>query len=282
VTKPFSAALMGFVCCALFFLPSDALAQGNTQTNPTAPAVVRDPAALALASKALQAIAGTTALSDITLQANATYIAGSDQEAGPATLVALGNQLSLVTLSLTNGQRQEIRNGALGAWVGADGTAHAAAGHNCLVDASWFYPALTLAALATDPSLSVALVGQEVHNGESTYHLSFYRVVASSDSFMAAQVRRVSTMDLYLDSATLLPAALDFNLHPDRSASIDIPFEIRYGNYQSFSGVQVPSTITQYAQNSLALNLTVAKAAINSGVPASLFTLPVALAGGTQ
>ena len=83
------------LCSALLvLLPCDLLAQNN-------PVPVRDPNALALVTKSLQAMTAGTALTDITLQGSATYIAGSDQELGAATLVALGNQQSRVTLKLT-------------------------------------------------------------------------------------------------------------------------------------------------------------------------------------
>ena len=112
---------------------------------------------------ALQAIAGSTALTDITIQATASYVAGSDEETGTATLVARGNAESLITLNLSGGQRQEIRQGIQGAWVGTDGVAHAMATHNCFIDAEWYFPALSLAALASDPTQIAVLVGQRVH-----------------------------------------------------------------------------------------------------------------------
>lgn len=257
----------------LLLIPSHILGQ-------TAP--FRDPNALTLASKALQALAGGTSLTDITLQASATYIAGSDEEGGPATLVALGNQQSRVTLNLTGGQRQAIRRGVTGVWVGADGTPHAMGSHNSLVDADWFYPAFTLAALAGDPTFAVALVGQEVHGGETVYHLVLARVVSRKYPGVVALIQRISAMHLYLDVATLRPAALDFNLHPDYSTGTDIPVEIQFGAYQPFNGVQVPTRIQAYLQNSLVLDLTVANAAINSGVPPSFFALPDVSAGGAQ
>jgi len=46
-------------------------------------------------------------------------------------------------------------------------------------------------------------------------------------------------MDLYLDATTLLPAFLDFNVHPDQNTATNIPIEIQYGVYQSFKGVLV-------------------------------------------
>lgn len=272
----FSSNLLVSLCSTLFLLiPGRALGQ-------TAPVAVRDPNAVALASRALQALVGGAALTDITLQASATYTAGSDQEMGPATLVALGNQQSRVTLNLTSGQRQEIRSGIAGVWVGADGAPHAMLSHNNFVDAAWFYPAFTLAALASDPTLAISLVGQEVHAGEPVYHLVLYRVVSRKNPNTIALIQRISTTHLYLDAATLLPAALAFNLHPDRDTYVDIPVEIRFGVYQSFGGVQVPARIQKYIQNSLVLDLTVAKAAVNSAVSANFFTLPYVSAGGAK
>lgn len=91
--------LMIFLCSGFLFLsPGGVLGQ-------TTPVLVRDPNAVALASRALQGLMGGTVLHDITLEANATYVAGSDQEVGPATLVAMGNQQSRVTLNLSSGQR---------------------------------------------------------------------------------------------------------------------------------------------------------------------------------
>ncbi len=146
---------------------------------------------------------------------------------GPATLVALGNQQSLMTLNLTDGQREEIRNGIAGEWVGPDGVAHAMASHNCFIDASWFYPAFTLVALASDPTLSIVLVGQEVHNGESVYHLLLYRAMASPDANTIALFQVITSVHLYLDASTLLPAALNFNTHSDQDAGINIPVDLR-------------------------------------------------------
>jgi hypothetical protein len=86
---------------------------------------------VALAGRALQTLVGGTPLIDITLQGNVTYIAGSDQETGVATLVGRGNAESLSILNLSGGQRREFRLGPEGVWVGTDGTAHAMTPFNC-------------------------------------------------------------------------------------------------------------------------------------------------------
>ena len=72
----FPSKLIIFLCSTLLLLlPGNVLGQ-------TAPVPVSSPQALNLASQALRALAGGTALADITIQANATYIAGSDEETG--------------------------------------------------------------------------------------------------------------------------------------------------------------------------------------------------------
>ena len=253
---------------------------GQALAAPQTP--VSDPNAVALAHKALQALAGNIALSDITLQASANLIYGSDQESGSATLVARGNTQSLLTLNLSGGERQEIRNGVAGASVGPDGTPQAMATHNCFIDADWFFPAFSLAALANDPTLVITLVGQEMHEGDQVYHLVLFHYLSGQIPNVVALVEGVSSMDLYLDATSLLPVALDFNAHPDNDANTNFPAEIRFAAYQSFSGVQAPTSIQKYLQNSLVLDLTVTSVAVNSGVPASVFTLPADATGGAQ
>ena len=241
-------------------------------------------------------MAGLTALQDITLQANAHYIAGSDEELGTATLMAkacsaglalqpLGGTQggpcgtsSLVTLNLTNGTRQEIRNGPAGVWSGPDGTPHAMAQHNTLVPATWFYPALVLAEALNDPSVQLAYVGQEAKGGVAVAHLQFWRVVPSVASGTSSDLAmklfaHLTSVDVYLAAASSLPVALDFNLHPDNNAGLDIPVEIQYSNYQKMSGMLLPAHVQKLMNNSLLLDLSITGAAINSGIPSSDFNI---------
>jgi hypothetical protein len=255
-------------------------AQAAASPQPTA--TVSDPAAIALASRALQAIAGGTALSDITLQASVIYIAGSDEETGTATLMARGNAQSLVTLNLTGGQRQEIRNGVAGVWSGPDGTPHAMAAHNCWTDASWFFPALALQALSVDPTLVVSYLGLGEWNGAAAIHLQLSRLVPGQTAEMTAEIQQLSLVELYLDPASYLPLAVAFKTHPDDDLNVDLPVEIRFGGYRNASGILLPFRIQKYLQGTLTLDLTITNVAVNSGVSASVFTLPYVSAGGAQ
>jgi hypothetical protein len=57
--------------------------------------------------------------------------------------------------------------------------------------------------------------------------------------------------------------------------------EIQFGNFQNLSGALVPFHIEKFLQRTLLLDLTVTNVLVNSGVPASTFTLPPS-AGGAQ
>lgn len=253
---------------------SSARAQSTVPTS--------SPTAVALASQALKALAGGTALTDITLQASANYVAGSDQESGTSTLVARGNPQSLLTLNLSEGTRQEIRNGPSGSWSGPDGVHHAMATHNCWVDASWFFPALILQALSADPTLGVVYLGSAEWNGLAALHLQFLHLVPGQAPGITTQIQGLSAVDLYLDPKSLLPLALDFNTHPDNDLNQNIPIEIQFGDYRPVSGVQVPFRIQKFLQGTLTLDFTVAQAAVNSGVSTSTFTIPALPTGGAQ
>jgi hypothetical protein len=82
---------------------------------------------------------------------------------------------------------------------------------------------------------------------------------------------------VYLDSATLFPAAIKFNAHPDNNALLDIPIELDYSNYQSLSGVQLPLHIQKLFNNNLFLDLQFTSATLNSGISSSIFAV-----GGAQ
>ena len=158
--------------------------------------------------------------------------------------------------------------------MGADGAATAMATHNCFIDADWFFPALSLSALASDPTQVLRWRASRCMRGSRFTTSSFFITSRRNRRDIVALVQRVSALDLYLDAATLRPVALDFNIHPDSDAYTSIPAEIRFGAYQQFQGVWVPTRIQKYLQNTLLLDLTVTNVAVNSGVSASAFTLP--------
>jgi hypothetical protein len=245
-----------------------------------------DSQAPALATKATVALTGGTPVTDVTLNATVTWIAGSEYLTGTGTFQAKGTSESRVDLDLGGVTRSEVRALAdgipQGSWIKAATTAASPtprhyAPHNCWSDAAWFFPALTELA-SSDGSTTVSYLGTEQRAGVSVYHLRFYK----SSQFLASQsasasdialIQKWSAEDFYLDTTSLLPVAIAFKIHPDSNAAIEIPVEVRFSNYQAVEGVLVPMHIQKYLQGGLALDVSVTGVVINSGLQSTDFTI---------
>jgi hypothetical protein len=247
---------------SLFVLASLAVGQ-----NPPA----SDPQAVVYAAQSIAALTGGIAINDATLSGNSTWSAGSDNETGSGTFLAKGTNESRIDLALSGGSRSEIRANVAGApqgeWISTDGTSSPYAAFNCWADAVWFFPGLSSLA-GVNPNTVLNYVGQETHNGAAVQHLRSYLYLPTQPL-----AQQSSTMDFYLDSASLLPVAIVFNIHPDNDASVNLPIKVDLFNYQVVNGVQVPFHIQRSLNSSVALDFVVTSATINSGLPDSNFIL---------
>jgi hypothetical protein len=221
---------------------------------------------------AFGALAGATSVTDATLTGTARRIAGSDDESGTATLTAISGA-SALNLSFPSGPRSEVRNSTAGSWSGADGVNHAIAYHNLLTEPAWFFPTFAVANALSCPTCVVTYVGQETHNGLAVQHLSVFQQ-STAFSGTGISFQHLTQIDLYLDSATLLPNALDFNIHPDDNALLDIPIEIQFSDYRSVNGAQVPFHVQKFLNNGLILDLQFQSVSLNTGLSATSFTVP--------
>lgn len=131
-----------------------------------------------MATQALTALTGTTQVNDVTLTGTGTRTAGPDVESGSVSLKALGTQQARLDLSVASSTRSEIRNLdsnglSQGFWIGLDGTVNSMANHNCVTDAAWFFPALSILSQLANPNLVVTYIGNETRGGVSVQHLHF-------------------------------------------------------------------------------------------------------------
>jgi hypothetical protein len=264
---PFGPWIAVLTCFLL--IPASASARQTTTQSPAS-----DPQAVALATKALAALTGTVAIKDVTMTGTVTRTAGSDTASGTVTLKALGTTNSRLDLSTSSGTQSEVRNalnGPSGFWVGTDAVEHVMAGHNCMTDAVWFFPALSIVSQITNPNVIATYVGQETRNGVSVQHLHFTAALPNVPTTASAFVLSLTAEEIYLDSTSLLPIAMVFDTHPDNNAAINIPVEVDFSNYQSVSGVLAPLRIQQLLNNSLYLDISIESVTINSGLTESIF-----------
>ena len=256
------------LACSLTFL----LSTPGWSAVPQAPSPTGaqpQPGALLIQSAGL--LTGSVALNDATLTGTAELIAGSDEETGTATYRTLpnANRLDLV---LSGGTRSEIHstaNGvASGTWIGPDGTSHAMANHNLMTDAGWF-PAFTLRNLVASSTTVFVYVGQETRNGAAVIHVTASLPSPNLPGDIATLTQHLTQVEVYLDATTLLPVSYAFSSHPDNNALLDIPTEIRYSNYQSFGGAQIPLHVQRYINNTLSIDLQLQNASLNTGITVS-------------
>jgi hypothetical protein len=259
---------------ASFLACSAASAQQPAPTNAQA---------VLLLQKALAQLSGPRPIEDVTLTGTVRRIAGSDDETGPAVLKAIAVGASRLELNLPSGQRREVRNASggspagapAGAWSGPDGVSHKIAFHNLVSEPAWFFPAHAIARALSASGYAVNYVGHETKDSVAVEHIAIFQKSAGSSN-AEILLQHLSQVDIWLDSSTLLPAAITFNIHPDNNALLDIPVEVRFSDYRRVSGAQIPFHLQKFVNNGLVLNLQFESAVVNSGLPATTFTIGAA------
>ena len=257
---------LSFVLSALLLIPS---AAQQTATS--------SPQALQLLQRSHGALAGGQALTDVTLSGTARRIAGSDDESGSAILKGLASGAASTDLSLSSGQRSEVQNliaaSPVGTWSGPDRISHSIAYHNLMTEPAWFFPAFAISRRVSTKGYVATYVGHETHNGQTVEHVSVSQTPSAQMASGASLFQHLTQVDFFLDSSTLLPAAITFNIHPDKNAALDIPVEIRFSEYRTVNGAEVPFHVQKFVNNSLFLDFEAQSATLNSGLAASDFSL---------
>jgi len=249
------------VCSAL-----NTLALQNSKATPVTPT-----AATAIQS-ALPSITFSSvgAVSGVQMTGTANWTYGSDQQTGTVTLQANANGQSRMLLQLTSGSRIETQNPFSDSqrqctWSGPDSVVHNSAVHRCWVDGVWFLPAITMQAGAGALD-DVASIAQSSDPGRIRIHRE--RHVIDVNSTQTGQfIAQLSAIDLDIDSTTNQPVQLAFTEHPDNDAGIDLPVEIRYGGYSTFSGVTVPTHIQKFINHALVVDLQISAVQVQLATP---------------
>jgi hypothetical protein len=275
--SPFRSAVSVFLSCFL------SLSLAAQQSAPAQQSNIVQQGPLLL-HRALAAMTGGGALRDVVITGTARRIAGSDDESGTATLKALPTGESRIDLSFPSGARTEVRAnsdaGPAGHWSGPDGTPHSISQHNMFAGNFWFFSPFTLAEAVSTQDSVVSYVGHDTFDDSPVEHLSISRAFTSLSSDSVAMFQHLSQMELYLDSTTLLPRALAFNIHPDNNALLDIPVIVRYSDYRPVAPASSPASSSQIAfhiqkflNNTLVLDLQFQSANFNTGLSATDFNL---------
>jgi hypothetical protein len=200
---------------------------------------------------------------------------GSDDESGTATLKAFSNGSARIDFNFSSGSISEVSNlfaAPTGVWSGPDTLPHAIASHNLLAEPAWFFPTVALERRLSSGFVAT-YVGNEILSGQAVEHISVIQSIPFPDPPLGPTLAHLSKVDFYLDSTTLLPVGLSFDVHPDNNSLLDIPVQVLFSDYHSVSGAQIPFHVQKFLNNSLILDLEFQIASINSGLSASTFSI---------
>jgi hypothetical protein len=239
------------------------------------------PDATARLQSSLTMLTGKSPVTDITLTGVAERIAGSDDESGRATLKAMVTGEESTDFAFPSGTRREVRLGSgsrrEGHWSGPDGVWHTMPEHNLKAEGVWFSPALLFSQLLADKTRAFQHLGTALVEGQPLEHIKVRdespRIPDKAPSQVAQLMQHLTEIDLYLDPDTSLPLKLAFNEHPDNDASRDIPVEIRFSDYRSVNGTQVPFRLQKFINGTLLLDVRVELATLNSNLAAGAFAV---------
>jgi hypothetical protein len=246
------------ILCLLFCITASHSAQSQTATSQT-PSPFQQQAQIA--------VSGGKAFSVVNLTAAAEWIAGSDRERGTAQLQANADGSTNVQLALGKASRTEVQTKAdlsrTCTWTDGTGKSHDVLGPNCLIAVPWFAPSLFGQPSAALPSLLGTTDDGAVSKDSSTFHqVSYLLKLKGADSSATNQLVGQSTVKVFYDPQTSLPASLEYFIHPDSDDSRNIPVRVVFSNYQSISGVMLPFHIERYVNRTLQLKLDVSNASI--------------------
>lgn len=251
----------------LFFAVS-ALAQSSTAVAESASQ------ASTLLARALASSTGSVSVTNVSIQGNTMRVIGETVDNGTISLIARPKQ-GRVDWQVGGGTRSIVLNSSLeGApscwWVDRNGQKREFAEHNCLIGQTWFSPSLTIMQSLL-PNHQYEYLGSTSIDGQPLERVRSWMTISRGSASTAKLLRRLSTVDFYMDSSTGLLSILRFSTYPENDENIEIPVEIRYSDYRRVQGVLAPLRIQRWQNGNLLYDISVSSVAVNSGVDPNQF-----------
>ena len=147
-------------------------------------------------------------------------------------------------------------------WTSNDGKVNPIPNHNCMTEAVWFLPTISM----SPAQLRGAVLASHKGSDGLTERISVTRVAHNKNAKMRAFLQKLGQQELSIDAKTMLPSALTFSIHPDEDAGRDIPVEIRYSDYRDVNGMKIPFRIERVVNGNTVLEITIQSATVNSGL----------------
>lgn len=246
------------VCVGLFFVLADPVSarQSNAAAGATG-----DAQAVTLLQQSVSALG--TAPSDSTAVGSVTITTGSVATNGTVTILTKGTSETSIqfdtpnstwSVIYANGEASRVNSG-----VSTPLPLELAASSQCV-----YFPQPYLAALLTNPDVTLKFVGAETVDSIPANHIHAQNTFASAP--LLQSLAEFNTADIWLDATSGLPLKIAMIRRYASGSAPQIPISVVYSNYQTVSGVRYPFTIKEYVTETLWATTTIQSVSFNSGL----------------
>jgi hypothetical protein len=216
-------------------------APASTQESP-----IRDSKALAVLTQALQVAGAGNAqdASGFAASGSITYYWAGEEVKGSVLISAKGAAEFSLQVSLPESSRSMAVSHGTGAIQEIDGTTAKIPYYNAVNQAALTLPLLRVLAAVSNLSTEVSYLGLEATEGQTAHHI---RLVVPADQVPDPEdhFKNLRTLEVFIDSATLLIAKTGDAIHADRDMTDQYPRELFFSDYRAVSGVLVPFAVTE-------------------------------------
>jgi hypothetical protein len=200
------------------------------------------------------------------------YSGGEVVDSGNAALAGTGLKRFRLTATLSHETRT---------WLWKDGSGLLSAGnthsstigrHNLATLEGITLPVQKLVGLLDGPSRSIQLVESALIDGTQAYRLRMVRT--ATDRKETNLLGRPSfTTDFIVDQQTFLIIAIEDTIYPNASTSGAFQHRVRYGDFRSVAGLQVPFSVKEEISGQFTWGLQLESFEANVGLTGSEFDL---------
>lgn len=240
----------------------------------SAPAIQRDPQALAILNQSATYAGGLTALAairDYTEKGTITYLwAGEPQSASLSIFGRVPGTFRMDSILPSGTQSLIVSNGA-GEFVRTDGTSTALPPYNVISGGVLGFPMGMVVSSLANPSVTISHVEQTTWGGVQVNHI---RIIQPVDpSLPLSDLPHLGTFELFFSTSSHNLVGFSETVWSDQDIKRSYVREISFSNYSVVNGLSLPFTITERIGQVQTWTITLTSVSFNSGLSDSLFTL---------
>jgi hypothetical protein len=205
----------------------------------------RDPKALQIITKSIDAAGGVqrlTAITDFTGLGDIVYYWGADEESGRVTIKGKGRYQFRLEANLPGGTRTWVVDNGNGSIRQPDGGKREIARHYALNLGNFTFPSLQLLSALQDASKRISYLGVSTCHDHQVHGIRV-KDSPNPDTDPAGVLSELRAKTFYIDLNSFEIVAIEDQAHTVDGPSYPHPHEVFFSNYQAVGGISVPFSI---------------------------------------